>query len=59
MVPLPLGVKEVMYYAAAAHWVMLCENQYVALTGYVAQPRGGLKMALAVKSFVPTRFKLE
>ncbi|KAG8004631.1 hypothetical protein GBF38_008968 [Nibea albiflora] len=26
MVSLPFGVKEVMYYAAAAQWVMLCEE---------------------------------
>lgn len=26
MVSLPFGVKEVMYYAAAAQWVMLCKE---------------------------------
>lgn len=33
MVSLPFGVKEVMYYAAAAQWVMLCREPSVALTG--------------------------
>ncbi len=59
MVSLPFGVKEVMYYAAAAQWVMLCEEPVCGPDRVSATLRRFEDSTGCLNPFVPDLFKLE